>query len=170
MSRLGLRIATDGKPISSRQFQFDTEKEHLQVDLNHTPKFADLLDTPKLTLYANGSVGKYETLLTIAHGLTFIPKCSAFFYIYDEPATMPDTRMLSQYAGDLALISGGAAYSDIVYWTVDDTNFYIKHYFDDSGGWLSAVGQTAQTDQVKMRIKYFIYNNPGRKPRWSFDG
>lgn len=168
MSSTGLRVALDGGDIDKNAFKYDSTKDHLQVNLKADPKHIGLIDTPKITNFANGSVNQIETLVTIPHKLTFTPRVSVFIFAYDVP-TDALSSPLNSYTGEIMILSGTGLYYDAIYYKVDEKNFYLKHYFDDSSAWLAAVGRTAESDQFKLRIKYMIHDNPGLNPRWSFD-
>ncbi len=146
-----LLIAKDGFNIDDNEFQFDSRRKHLLVDLDAKPKHFDTVDITGTNISATGTT-TYETLLTIAHGLNYKPKVET--YIFDSGTWNLYSGSGSYYRGYYPYIPGSGV--DIIYGEADATNYYIKHSITSLGPPL-----TSTAASFPLKIKYYIFSDKG---------
>lgn len=149
---IGIRFAPDGGNLRDDGAEYDSTRKHILIDPKANPKHMDILTMSGGSAFAGDNVQREETLFSIEHELPFIPKCMVYFYVTDAPAL--HVASIGQYIGDDFPMSGTGAFTDVIYYTVDQTHFKIKHQHQSQGG-----SGASQANQWQFRIKYMITNN-----------
>jgi len=150
----GVFIAEDGKGVDQR-LQYDSTREHLQVNLAREPFHLDIVNFPGGTDFAatiaGGTVDRKETLFAVEHNLPYTPDVMFFCYVesYNGSATDPKA---GYYFSDKLTLTGAIFVFDGFYAEVDEKEFRIVHRHRTD----PATDHTSDASKYSMRLKYYI--------------
>ena len=147
----GIFIAQPGKNVADGDLAFRSDKKHLLVNLDSHFGTARVVGT---ALPADGTE-HIETLLTIPHGLDYIPKADVYMF-GDGDAFFNFYNGQGKYGRKMLFLVASGGITDVFKATVDATNLYVKHHYTAPGG---SGASTAPSNPVNL--KYYIYSNYG---------
>lgn len=144
----GIKIANKAMD-SSDGFAYNTQNIHAQVELGRTPPFLGTLDISSLTSFPVGTTNS-ETILTIEHGLGFVPRVFSYYYMYDAPSDY--TSSIGNFYRDFIQLQSSAGLTNMLYTYVDARYMKVIHYWQDR----FSLGTGTESQTFKFRGKYMI--------------
>lgn len=153
--KAGIAITNPGHSMEDGDFQYNSVKNRLQVNVKETPKHLDVFKSAGGTSWTVPSSTTYtEDLVRIPHKMPFTPDYLVYFLCIDAPV------LSANAIGSYYLNIFQMATTDILYAHSDETNFYITHQTENP-----IIGGTMGSDagSFVFRIKYMILNTHSTK-------
>lgn len=150
-------MAFDDRGVTNIPPAYTTARDRLQIDLNNKAKLFDVVDTDAgiAATVTSGFVFE-ETLLSIHHGLGYIPQVYTALTLFNKGSKVP-----IYYAINIALLGESGLGDDLIDWDVNEEDFTVKHIVDLtlSAGLLPTTTYTSVAGNFDLRVKYLICNN-----------
>lgn len=158
---MGMAVARPGKAMSDGDWINDTRLEKLTVDLDQTEphlRLFELRGGTKWSVVPSSVSYIEETIFSMKHNMPFKPKFLCFFYTVDTPVGFGAN--IGAYTQNHAymLYNAFGIGEEGLYAYVDETHFYIKHFFETFG--FGGASFTAYGSDYLFRIKFEILNQP----------
>jgi hypothetical protein len=147
----------DGK--NNRTETFSTKRPHMLLDLDYVPKRFDLLLMAPNNLTSPGSgVAAEELLVSIKHGLLYVPKAIVFFYVKTAEITGGGLgrQPVNAYQKDYYFYGTAPNPIDALYYTIDDTYLKVFHRYSEIGA-----SSTSSSNLRTFYLKYLITSRKG---------